>query len=620
MRLSAIDIGIIFFYLFAVAAIGLVMQKRAKANKQAYMLGGNTLPWYALGLSNASGMFDISGTMWMVMLAFVYGLKSIWIPWLWPSFNQVFMMMFMGVWLRRSNVTTGAEWMLTRFGRGKDANRSHAIVVVFALLSCLGFLAYGFIGLGKFVEIFVPWSVVGPYIPFNISSEYAPHIYGLGFTLFAVFYSILGGMSSIVWADVLQYIIMTLAAIVIAIMAMNNLDTAAINAPAGWFNPFFGSTLSDLDWTAINSQIQEKINSDGYSLFSIFFSMMLFKGVLSSLAGPAPNYDMQKTLSTRTPQDAAKMSGFVSLVLIPTRYLMIFGFAVLALLNFKQMNLQTGRGIDFEQILPAAILNFAPTGVMGLLLSGLLAAFIGTFAGTLNAAQAYLVNDIYLKYLNTKASNETVSRMNYLTGIVVVLVSIIIGFFAKDVNSILQWIVGGLYGGYVSANVLKWYWWRFNGSGFLWGMLAGIVPALIFPSIFDGLDLYYFPLLLAISVAGSIIGTYLAPPTDMETLKSFYQMVRPWGFWGPVHQQVMLDDPDFKRNKNFLLDMFNVVIGIIWQMSLTLLPIYLVLKMYPGLAITAVVVVVTSFIIKKTWWDRLPKDAPAAQKKTLVTQ
>jgi len=620
MRLSAIDIGIIFFYLFAVAAIGLVMQKRAKANKQAYMLGGNTLPWYALGLSNASGMFDISGTMWMVMLAFVYGLKSIWIPWLWPSFNQIFMMMFMGVWLRRSNVTTGAEWMLTRFGRGADANRSHAIVVVFALLSCLGFLAYGFIGLGKFVEIFVPWSVVAPYVPFNVSPEFVPHLYGLGFTLFAVFYSILGGMASIVWADVLQYVIMTLAAIVIGVMAMNNLDTATINAPEGWFNPFFGSTLSDLDWTAINSEVQEKINSDGYSLFSIFFSMMLFKGVLSSLAGPAPNYDMQKTLSTRTPQDAAKMSGFVSLVLISTRYLMIFGFAVLALLNFNQLNLQTTKGIDFEQILPAAILNFAPTGVLGLLLSGLLAAFIGTFAGTLNAAQAYLVNDIYLKYLNPKASNETISRMNYLTGIVVVMVSIIIGFFAKDVNSILQWIVGGLYGGYVSANVLKWYWWRFNGSGFFWGMLAGIVPALVFPSIFDGLDLYYFPLLLAISVAGSIIGTFLAPPTDMETLKSFYRTVRPWGFWGPVHQQIMLDDPDFKRNKNFLLDVFNVVIGIVWQMSLTLLPIYLILKMYPSLAITAVVVVITSFIIKKTWWDRLPKDEPASQKKTLVAQ
>lgn len=610
MKLSLLDIAIVFMYLVAVATIGLLMQKRAKASKDAYMLGGNTLPWYALGLSNASGMFDISGTMWMVMLAFVYGLKSIWIPWLWPSFNQIFLMMFMAAWLRRSNVTTGAEWMLTRFGRGKDANKSHSIVVVFALLSCLGFLAYGFIGLGKFVEIFVPWELVQPYLPFNIPAEFVPHFYGLVFTSFAVFYSIIGGMASIVWADVLQFAIMTVAAVAIGILAMHNLDVATLHVPEGWNTPFFGATL-DLDWTGIIDDVNAKINEDGYSLFGIFFSLMLFKGVLASIAGPTPNYDMQKILSSRSPQDAAKMSGFVSLVLIPTRYLMIIGFTVLALLNYSQLDLSAaGGGIDYEKVLPAAINNFAPTGIMGLILAGLLAAFIGTFAGTLNAAQAYLVNDVYLRYLNPTASNKTIRRMNYGTGIVVVLVSVVISLIAKDVNSILQWIVAGLYGGYISANVLKWYWWRFNASGFFWGMLAGIVPALIFPYFFDGLDLYYFPLLLAISLAGSFTGTYLAPPTDAETLKSFYRTVRPWGFWGPVAEMVKADDPDFKENKDFWLDMFNVVVGVVAQMCLTVLPIYLVIRMYTEMYVSLGLVLVCCAILKYTWWDKLPKDKP----------
>ncbi|RNI29995.1 sodium:solute symporter [Rufibacter immobilis] len=621
MKLTALDISIIFLYLIAVAAIGLFLQKKAKENKEAYMLGGNTLPWYALGLSNASGMFDISGTMWMVMLGFVYGLKSIWIPWLWPSFNQIFLMMFLAAWLRKSNVTTGAEWMLTRFGRGRDSNKSHSIVVAFALLSCLGFLAYGFIGLGKFVEIFVPWSAVQPYVPFTVAPEYVPHFYGMVFTLFAVFYSVLGGMASIVWADVLQYAIMTAASIVVAVLAINNLETTPLNVPEAWKTPFFGATL-DMDWTGIIDDVNAKIKSDGYSLFGIFFTLMVFKGVLASLAGPTPSYDMQKVLSARSPQDAAKMSGFVSVVLIPTRYLMIIGFTVLAILNYDQLNLESPTGIDFERILPAAIQRFAPSGLMGLLLAGLLAAFIGTFAGTLNAAQAYLVNDVYLRYINPKASNATVTRMNYTTGIVVVLVSMVLGFFAKDVNSLLQWIVAGLYGGYISANVLKWYWWRFNGSGFFWGMLAGIIPALIFPYLFDGLDLYYFPLLLLVSLAGSIIGTYLAPPTDAETLKSFYRTIRPWGFWGPVAELVQAEDPSFVPNKNFWLDMFNVVVGVTAQMSLTLLPIYLVLGMYTELTVVAVILLVCGLILKKTWWDKLPEDGTsvaAALKQRLVT-
>ncbi|MHA6247465.1 sodium:solute symporter family protein [Pontibacter sp. CAU 1760] len=623
MKLTALDVGIVLLYLVAVAAIGLVMQRRARENKNAYLLGGNTLPWYALGLSNASGMFDISGTMWMVMLAFVYGLKSIWIPWLWPSFNQVFLMMFLAAWLRRSNITTGAEWMLTRFGRGGYANKSHGIVVVFALISCLGFLAYGFIGLGKFVEIFVPWALVQPYLPFTIPAEFVPHFYGLVFTSFAVFYSILGGMASIVWADVLQFVIMTVAAVVIGVMAMNNLEAASLNVPEAWKTPFFGATLDDLNWVGIIDEVNDKIQQDGYSLFGIFFTLMVFKGILASIAGPTPNYDMQKILSSRSPQDAAKMSGFVSLVLIPTRYLMIMGFTVLALLNYEQLNLQSASGIDFERILPAAIQNFAPTGVMGLILAGLLAAFIGTFAGTLNAAQAYLVNDIYLKYVNPNASNQTVSRMNYTTGIVVVLLSVVIGFFAKDVNTILQWIVAGLYGGYISANVLKWYWWRFNSSGFFWGMLAGIVPALVFPYIFDGLDLYYFPLLLLLSLAGSIIGTLTSPPTDEKTLKSFYSTVRPWGFWKPIAELVKAENPEATENKNFRLDMFNVLIGVLGQMCLTLAPIYLVIKMHTELYITTGVLLVVCLILKKTWWDKLDTNnaaIPKPKKDTLVTR
>lgn len=612
MKLSLIDGAIIAIYLVGIALIGLWQKNKAKESKESYMLGGNSLPWYALGLSNASGMFDISGTMWMVMLAFVYGLKSVWIPWLWPSFNQIFLMVFLAAWLRRSNVMTGAEWMSTRFGTGKGTGKSHTIVVVFALISCLGFLAYGFIGLGKFIEVFIPWSAVQPYMPFTLSAEYVPHFYGLSFTLFAVFYSIIGGMASIVWADVLQYTIMTIGAIAIGIIAMINLNGSALNVPDEWHTPFFGMHLN-MDWSGIIEGVNEKIASDGFSLFGIFFSMMLFKGILASLAGPTPNYDMQKILSTRSPQDAAKMSGFVSIVLIPTRYMMIIGFAVLALLNFEALGLHVGDSIDFEQILPASLVAFAPVGLLGLILAGLLASFIGTFAGTLNAAQAYLVVDIYLKYVNPKANNKKIAYVNYTTGIVVVLVSVVLGFFAKDVNTLLQWIVSGLYGGYIASNVLKWYWWRFNSNGFFWGMLSGIVPALIFPYIFDGLALYYFPLILVISLAGSLIGTYTSPPTDEKVLKQFYKNVRPWGFWKPIHELVRQDDPTIDKNKNFWRDSGNVVLGVIGQLGLTLLPIYLVLFMFNELIVTVIVLLVVGIILKRTWWDRLSVDNGEAQ-------
>jgi len=604
--LQTIDISIILLYLLSTIIIGLVVRKRAQKSTDDYLLGGKSIPWYMLGLSNASGMFDISGTIWLVALMFIYGIKSAWIPWLWPVFNQIFLMVYLSMWLRRSNVTTGAEWIQTRFGFGKGGKLAHTIVVVFALLSCFGFLAYGFIGLGKFVEIFLPWEMLSNYIPFHISPEYVPHFYGIVFTFFAVFYSLLGGMSGIVWADILQFSIMTVAALIIGYLGFTAIGENTLNVPDGWMTPFFGWELN-MDWTEIIPQVNEKIKSDGFGLFSIFFMMMVFKGILVSLAGPAPNYDMQKILSTRSPEEASKMSGFVSVILIPVRYLMIAGFAALALIYYEKLDLLTASGaIDFELILPSAIKEFVPVGLVGLLLAGLLAAFMSTFAGTLNAAQAYLINDIYLNYKKSEATPKQIQIMNYGSGILVVIVSIILGFFVQDVNSVLQWLVSALFGSYVVANILKWYWWRFNGEGFFWGMVGGIIPALILPIIFsETLDLYYFPVLLLTSIIGSIIGTYSAPPTEEAVLKSFYTNVRPWGFWKPIHDKLLTENPNLKKNTNFRRDMFNIFIGTIAQTALVILPMYIVFRQSIPVYVLVGILAVCIYLLKKYWWDRL---------------
>jgi Na+/proline symporter len=152
--------------------------------------------------------------------------------------------------------------------------------------------------------------------------------------------------------------------------------------------------------------------------------------------------------------------------------------------------------------LPAAINNFLPAGISGIVLTSLLGAFMGTFSGALNAARAYIINDIYLKFINPNAPTKRVIAMNYLVGALIVATSICLGFFVKNINSVLQWIANALYGGYIAANVLKRIWWRFNANGFFWGMASGIAAALIlpyckewFPGAFFQLDLYNWPLL-----------------------------------------------------------------------------------------------------------------------------
>ncbi|HLX95281.1 MAG TPA: sodium:solute symporter family protein [Verrucomicrobiae bacterium] len=624
MQLHWIDIGIIVIYLVATIFVGFWVSKRASQSMRHYFLGGNKLPWYMLGVSNASGMFDISGTMWLVYVAAAYGLKGVWLPWLWPTFNQIFLMVYMSAWLRRSNVMTGAEWIQTRFGKGPGSHASHIIVVVFALVSVIGFLAYAAKGIGKFA---------GEFLPGHLSDNtYAWILMGI-----TTFYVVKGGMFSVVFTEVVQFCILTVASIAIGIIAMVKVAPDMLNrvVPAGWHDLFFGWHLN-LDWTSI-PEINNKIASDGYSLFGIFFMMMLFKGILISAAGPAPNYDMQRVLATKGPREAALMSSTVNVVLFFPRYMMITGLTILALAFYSTDLAAMGKDLDLEKILPLALARFVPVGILGLLMAGLIAAFMSNFAATVNAAPAYLVNDIYKRYINPNASQKRYVWLSYLASFGVVVVGLTFGLFTQSINSIVQWIVSGLWGGYTASNVIKWYWWRFNGWGYFWGMLTGIGSSLGLPLVLPyviplfqpfveshfgteaanvmvllGHPITSFPLILVLSLAGCFLGTFLTPAEDDAVLKEFYRRVRPWGFWGPIREKVMSEDPAFKPNTDFFRDMFNIVVGTVWQTSFIVLAMFLVTRHFRNMLIALVVLVITSIILKFNWYDKLPPPTPDA--------
>ena len=530
-------------------------------------------------------------------MCFVYGMKSAWLPWIWPIFNQVFLMIYLSAWLRRSNVMTGAQWLKTRFGSGRGTELSQLAVVIFAVISAIGFISYAFKGIGKFAVIFFPW---------DLSAD----TYALVIFFITTLYVVKGGMYSVVFTELLQFVIMTIAAIAVGIIAINMVSADALNAaiPEGWKDLFFGWQL-DLNWTGVIDSVNQKIQNDGFTLFGFFFMMMLFKGILSSLAGPVPNYDMQRILATKNAKEAAKMSGIVSLVMFFPRYMMVAGLTVLALVYMGPEIQASNDVFDFEQILPYAISNFIPVGLSGLLIAGLLAAFMSTYAATVNAAPAYIVNDIYKRYLKPNGSDKDYINMSYIVTIVLVVTGVGVGYLISSINEIMQWLFGALFGGYAAANVLKWHWWRFNAYGYFWGMMSGLIASLALPLLFSELQpLYAFPYLLLAGLIGSIVGTLLTPAEEDEVLMTFYKNVRPWGFWQPIRDKVIKQSPQSSKlymNTTFARDAFNIVIGMIWQISLVVLPIYLVIRETESMLMSLAVMLLTSFILKKNWYDKL---------------
>jgi len=591
-----IDIAIIIAYMILMVAVGAWVTKKAAKDSESYFLAGKSLPWWIIGVAHGSSGVDIGGTMWFVTMLYIYGAKGLFLLWIWPLFNVIFRMVYLGTWVRRSNVLTGAEWMRTRFGKGLGGELAYVSVVVYALVSVVGFLSYAFKPLGKFAA---------PFFPFG----WSPDTYALIIMLVAGAYCVLGGMYSVVLNDLIQFGLITLAAVIIAVVAMIKTTPAQVMAavPAGWDNLFFGWRL-DLDWSDKMPALTKVIHDQGYELFGFLILMLFIKGVLVSMAGPTPNYAIQHVLSTRNPREAALENLVMCIVSLAPRFLLIAGIGVLGMVFFSDQLRGMGAKVDFEQVLPAVVAQYLPVGCKGLILAGLIAAFMSTFVSTVNSGVAYIVNDIYRRYVRSDAPARHYVRWGYVWSIVVIAAGIGFGYTTLNVHSVTKWVANALVPAFVVPNVLKWHWWRFNGHGFWAGMAAGTASALVIPGLWPTLkDVNLFMSIIAISAIVSVVVCLATAPEPEDLLKSFYRTVRPWGFWKPILDKCRAETPRLEPNRDCARDWFNVLVGIVWQIAMVSAPVYMILKQWGRLGAASAVLVVGAVILKFTWYDRIAK-------------
>ena len=323
-------------------------------------------------------------------------------------------------------------------------------------------------------------------------------------------YCVVGGMYSVVMNDLIQFVLKVIAAVGIAVIAIVLITPEQIMAavPAGWDQLFFGP--GKLTWTGrsscpqLNDRIYGRQGGDGYSLFMFFTGMLFLKGVLVSMAGPTPNYAIQHILSTRSPREAALENMVMAVVSLAPRFLLIGAIAVLGIVFFSPDLAAMGAKVNFEKILPHVLRQVRADRLQGhpdRRAAGLVHEHL---VSTVNSGAAYVVNDIYKRYINPTPPPKRYVVLGWITSSAVILLGIVFGFvMTKNVHSVTKWIVSALIPAFVAPNVLKWHWWRFNGYGFFAGMVAGTAAALIIPALpASARGLHAFLLILAISFAG----------------------------------------------------------------------------------------------------------------------
>ncbi len=592
--MTVVDAGIIILYFVVVLGLGFWYKKRASQSLDSYFLGGKSLHWLWLSMSGSVSNFDITGTMWIVSVIFLLGMKSMWHHWMWGFLMGAFFMAYMGKWVRRSQVMTAAEWMRTRFGEGPAGRLARMAYALMAILTLASFIGYAFQGIGKFASVYLPLDslasrVNAPWIR-ALFIEHEATFLAVTIIVITTLYVVLGGLYSVVVTDVIQTSVLTLASLTIAVIAWCRLTPDALaRLPRDFFSIRIPWRLPEFSGTE-NAQ---------FEFFGALVVIWVLKGLLMNAGGPAQMYDFQRFLAARNDRDAAKIGASWSIFLL-VRWAMVMGIALLALTGVAGVS-------DSEKVMPLVLRDFLPLGIRGIVIAGLLAAFMSTFSSTVNSGASFIVRDIWQPYIRPQATEKQAVRFSYLATVLLVGLGLAIGLQSRSIAEIWNWMMVTLGAGIIIPNVLRWYWWRMNGWGYTWGTLGGMILSMT-ALFFDTWPAYVvFPLIVLASLVLSILGSLFTRPVEKEVLLSFYRSVRPFGFWRPVREALPL--PSEKRvfaSENAWMSVLNVLLGMAAIASLYLFPMYLVGHRLGASIISLGVGLTAIFFLKFTWYRNLP--------------
>ena len=606
MNLSIADQMIVVLYLAGIMSIGFAMKRKAAKGMSSYFLGGRQLPWWALAMSGSSSYFDITGTMWIVSTFIALGLKGMWVHWLWGFPITAFYLAYMGKWIRRSDAMTGAEWMKTRFGSGKAGDIARLSYTLFAILTITALLGYGAIGMGKFGAIFLPFS---------------PTVCAILILGVTGVYVVAGGFHGIVRVEIAQTIVLSAGAIAFAVIGFMHFDAArfASLVPASWMDIM--PSVRPVDFQGLMS------GGTDYSFFGALVAVWVAKGLLLCFSGPEQLYDFQRFLAAKDERDASKLGALWG-VIHTVRWPFAMAIALMAILGIGNPELDAKLKADPETALPLIIGSMLPVGLVGFMLAALLSGFLATFSSTVNGGAAYLVKDVYQRYINPTADNRTLVRISYLSSALLIIIGLIISVFGTSINTAFLWIFGTLAAGILPPNVLRWYWWRLNGQGYAAGVFGGMTLSLgqVFFEQFgviEPLPLYIgFPVIALLSTIVTVVVSLLTKPTDIETLKVFYRKVQPAGAWAPAREAVLAEEPDFKKQSPFSRDALNTVLALVGITALYVSMLYLVLhRLEVAFALLATTVACT-VVLYFTWYKNLPPPSspPSEEDEKLAEQ
>ncbi|MAF32823.1 MAG: Na+:solute symporter [Desulfobacterales bacterium] len=533
MQLPIIDWIIILIYLVFSLLLGVYFSKRALKSVNDYFVAGRSFPWWLAGMSMIASAFAIDTPLGITGLIAKDGIPGVWYAWSFVMGGAGALGAFIfAPLLRRSEIITTAELIELRYD-GRSAAFLRGFKGVY-----FGILANA-ITIGWIIK--AVWTVAKVVMP---GSD--PDFVLFAILFFTLFYTTISGLWGIAATDFFQFIIGSAGSLILAVFAWNHIGGTE-NLIAGIINRY-GTAVA-----AERLSFFPSVGTPFFVTFVVFISLKWW--------GNPPPAITQRIIASKDEKHASFATIFFALIAFGFNYWPMIFVAMVSLVLYPELKMAEAGYVML-------IVELLPTGLLGLMLASLMAAFMSTVDTHINFGASYMVNDIYRRFIRKSASEKHYVRASQISTVLMLTFAVAIAYNLDSVSD-AWYYMSMLTAGYGIVVVIRWFWWRVNAWAEIAALAAsGISSTLLSPKFgkiagywdsIPHLDWQYrFLIVVSLCTAFWTTACFFTKPTSEDHLMKFCAKVKPFPtFWGPIYKKY----PDIGWNPHFKRSFLHWTLG-----------------------------------------------------------
>ena len=509
MNISPIDWAIVVGYILFALGLGVYFSKRAGKNIDEFFISGRNLPWWLAGTSMVATTFAADTPLAVTGIVVEDGIAGNWLWWNAVLSGMLATFLFARLW-RRSEIITDVEFTELRYsGPSASFLRGFRALYIGLPINCIT-MGWVILAMRKIVRL-----------TFDLPDDTITNLLVvLSFLLIAGIYCALSGFWGVVMTDIVQFGMAMVGSLALAIIAINKVG--GIGVLKEKLVNVYGAEHGILNFTPDFSAGEMAIIT-----FGVYLGIQWW----ASNGVDGSGYIAQRMFSAKNERHtllATLWFNIAHYTLRPWPWILVALVAMVVYPGLGDPNHVNTSLQDPEAGYPLLMLDYLPVGLLGLMLTAFLAAFMSTIDTHLNWGASYLVNDFYKRFFKPEATPEHYVAISRLFVILIMLIAGVTSFFMNSIAGAWKFLIA-LNAGIGLVQILRWYWWRINAWSEISAMFAALVVSIVVFTLPQTKGEFALQMLIIVPISTVvwIVVTFLTEPVSTETLTNFYNRVRP---------------------------------------------------------------------------------------------